>query len=83
MLPEVTQLPPLMRNCAPPVADTGVDVLMPLIVTLLDAVSVLRLAFVMSVNVKALGVVSHAVCCVQLPLEYVKVPSLQANVPAP
>ena len=69
IVPDVTQLPPLMRKLAPPVAETLVAVLMPLIVTLLDAVSVLGSAPVTSVKVKASGVVSQAVCCVQLPLE--------------
>jgi len=68
MLPVVPQLPPSMRNSAPPVAETVAAVLIPLMVTLFDAVSVESAALVTSVKVKAFGVVSHAVCCVQVPL---------------
>lgn len=68
MLPDVPHPPPLMLNCAPPVAVTVAAVLMPVIVTVFDVVSVLGSAPVTSVKVKASGVVSQAVCCVQVPL---------------
>lgn len=69
MLPDVTQLPPLMLMVAPvPVTETGVDVLMPLIEIAAAVVRVLGFAPVTSAKVKALGVVSHAVCCVQAPV---------------
>ncbi|AHB50019.1 hypothetical protein W911_06060 [Hyphomicrobium nitrativorans NL23] len=60
MFPEVTQPPPLMLNCAPFVALTGVAVVMPLIVTIFEVVAVLGFAPVTSMNVKMFGVVSHA-----------------------
>ncbi|OYW53718.1 MAG: hypothetical protein B7Y80_15595 [Hyphomicrobium sp. 32-62-53] len=62
MFPLVTHAPPAIEICAPaPVTDTGVVVLMPLIVTALAVVSVLRFAFVtFGVKSKAFGVVSIA-----------------------
>jgi hypothetical protein len=79
IVPLVTQLPPLIEICGlpDPLTDTGVDVLMPLIVTAAAVVSVLGFAPVTSANVKPFGVVSQAVCCVQVPLPYVNVPSEQ------
>lgn len=69
MVPDVTQPPPLMLIVAPvPVTDTGVDVLMPLMVTAVAVVSVPGFAPVTSANVKLFGVVSQAVCCVQEPV---------------
>ncbi|MBN8913509.1 MAG: hypothetical protein J0H65_15910 [Rhizobiales bacterium] len=47
ILPDVPQAPPAMEICAPvPVTETGVVVLMPVMVTALAVVSVLRAAFV-------------------------------------
>lgn len=61
ILPDVPHAPPLIDICAPvPVTDTGVVVLMPLMVTGFDVTSVLCVAPVTSVKVNALGVVSAA-----------------------
>ncbi|OYW53717.1 MAG: hypothetical protein B7Y80_15590 [Hyphomicrobium sp. 32-62-53] len=62
ILPDVPQAPPAMEICAPvPVTETGVVVLMPVMVTALAVVSVLRAAFVkFGVKSNATGVVSAA-----------------------
>ena len=70
IVPDVPHAPPLMLICGDPapLTDADVDVFSPLIVTVFDVLNVFNAAPVTSVKVKALGVVSHAVCCVQVPL---------------
>ena len=59
ILPDVVHAPPLIDICAPvPVTETGVLVLMPLMVIAVAVVSVEGFAPVTSANVNALGVVS-------------------------
>lgn len=62
MFPDVPHAPPLIEICAPvPVTETGVVALMPVIVTALAVVRVLRAAFVtFGVKSNATGVVSAA-----------------------
>lgn len=69
IFPLVTHAPPLILIVAPvPVTETGVDVLIPLIEIAAAVVSVEGFVPATSVKVKAFGVVSQAVCCVQVPV---------------
>lgn len=68
ILPDVVHAPPLIDICAPPpLTETGVVVLIPLIVIAVAVVSVLGFAPVTSAKVKAFGVVSQAGTAVHEP----------------